>query len=200
MKVFNLSGIKYVDHMNPADPSWLISKCIVGNEDAIETLVRQYETGVFRLALSVCNDVPEAYEITQETFIAALKALPRYQNNKSFKAWLYTITINTARTHLRKNRIVEKLRNTLTSIFLVEAQKSTSPEEAAIQSEKEAILWKALNSLDERHRVVTVLRYFHELSVAEISEILSIHEGTVHSRLHTARERLKNALEQLNPE
>ena len=186
--------------MNPAESSWLISACIAGNEDAIETLVRQYETVVFRLALSVCNDMAEAYEITQETFIAVLRSLPSYQEKKSFKAWLYTITINTARSHLRKNRIVEKLRNTLTSIFLVEAQKSTSPEEAAIQSEQETILWKALNSLDERHRMVTVLRYFHELSVTEISEILSIHEGTVHSRLHTARERLKNALEQLNPE
>ena len=200
MKAFNLLSVKYVDHMNPADPSWLISECIAGNEDAIETLLRQYETGVYRLALSVCNDVPEAYEITQETFIAVLKALPNYRESRSFKAWLYTITINTARTHLRKKRIVEKLRNTLTSIFLVEAQKSTSPEEAVMQSEKETILWKALNSLDDRHRMVTVLRYFHELSITEISEILSIHEGTVHSRLHTARERLKHALEKMNPD
>ena len=186
--------------MNPAESSWLISACIAGNEDAIETLVRQYETGVFRLALSVCNDVPEAYEITQETFIAVLRSLRGYQEKKSFKAWLYTITINTARSHLRKRRLTEKLRTTLTTLFQVEVQKSSTPEEAAIQREKETILWKALNSLDERHRMVTVLRYFQELSVTEISEILSIHEGTVHSRLHTARERLKHALEKLNPE
>ena len=50
MKVFNLRGVKYVYHMNHADPSWLISACIAGNEDAIEALVRQYETDVFRLA------------------------------------------------------------------------------------------------------------------------------------------------------
>jgi RNA polymerase sigma-70 factor (ECF subfamily) len=200
MKVFNFPGVKYIDHMNAAESSWLISACIAGNEDAIETLVRQYETGVFRLALSICNDVSEAYEITQETFIAVLRSLPGYQEKKSFKAWLYTITINTARSHLRKNRLVERLRNTLTSIFLVEAQNLSSPEDAAIQNEKEAVLWHALNSLDERHRMVTVLRYFHELSVTEIAEILSIHEGTVHSRLHTARERLRTALERLNEE
>ena len=186
--------------MNPAESSWLISACIAGNEDAIETLVRQYETGVFKLALSICNDVSEAYEITQETFIAVLRSLPGYQERKSFKAWLYTITINTARGHLRKRRITEKLRTTLKTLFQVEVQKSYTPEETVIQNEKEALLWQALNSLDERHRIVVVLRYFHELSISEIAEILSINEGTIHSRLHTARERLKNSLEELNGE
>lgn len=176
MKIFNLAGVKHVDHMNPAESSWLISACITGNEAAIETLVREYETGVFKLALSICNDVSEANEITQETFISVLRSLPSYQEKKSFKAWLYTIAINTARSHLRKRRLVQKLRNTLTSIFLVETQKSSTPEVSTIQKEKEAILWKALNGLDERYRMVTILRYFHELSIAEISEILSIPE------------------------
>ena len=184
--------------MNHADPSWLISECIAGNDEAITTLVRQHETDVFRLALSICNDVSEANEITQETFIAVLKALPGYQEKKSFKAWLYTITINTARSHLRKHKFAERLRNNLTSIFLVEAQKFPSPEELTIQNEQEAHVWKALNKMDEKHRMVTVLRYFHELSISEIAEILSIHEGTVNSRLHTARERLRNALESSN--
>ena len=198
MKVFSIQGVKYVDHMNPPDPSWLISECIAGNDEAITTLVRQYETEVFRLALSICNDVPEANEITQETFIAALRALPGYQEKKSFKSWLYTITINTARSHLRKHRFAERLRQTLTSIFLVESQKSPSPEDVTIQNEQEAQLWKALNEMDEKHRIVTVLRYFHELSITEIAEILSIHEGTVNSRLHTTRERLRNILEHLD--
>ncbi|HMD82173.1 MAG TPA: sigma-70 family RNA polymerase sigma factor, partial [Anaerolineales bacterium] len=131
--------------MNPAESSWLISECIAGNEEAITTLVRQYETGVFSLALSICNDVAEAYEITQETFIAVLRSLQRYQETKSFKAWLYTVTINMARSHLRKRRLAEKLRTTLTAVFQVEVQKASTPEEAVIQNEKEAVLWKALN-------------------------------------------------------
>ena len=186
--------------MAEAHPSWLISQCIAGNENAIEIFVRQYEAGVFRLALSIVGNQAEANEITQETFISVLRSLPRYQEKTSFKAWLYTITINTARNHLRKRRFAEKLRNTLTSIFLIETQKSSTPEEVAIQNEKEAILWDALNGLDERHRMITILRYFHELSVAEISEILSVPEGTIHSRLHSARERLKSALERTNGE
>lgn len=197
MKIFHLASVKYIERMNNAEPSRLIAECIAGNEDAIEAFVRQYEQDVFRLALSIVNDATEAHEITQETFIAALKSLHAYQEKKSLRAWLYTIGLNLSRSHLRKRRLVERLRNTLINIFQVDAQKQSSPEEVAIQNEKETLIWEALNKLAERYRMVVVLRYFHELSITEISEILSINEGTVHSRLHTARQRMKNALEQL---
>ena len=197
MKIFDLTSVKYVERMNIAEPSRLIAECIAGNEDAIEAFVRQYEQDVFRLALSIVNDPNEAHEITQETFIAALKSLHAYQEKRSLRSWLYTIGLNLSRSHLRKRRLVQRLKTTLTNIFQVDAQKQSSPEEVVIQTEKETLIWEALNKLDERHRMVVVLRYFHELSIAEISEILSINEGTAHSRLHTARQRLKNALEHL---
>lgn len=186
--------------MTQAHPVRLIAECIAGKEDAIEILVHQYETGVFRLALSIVGDEAEANEITQETFLSALRALPAYQEKTSFKAWLYTIALNHARSHLRKRKVLERLKTTLTSIFQVETQKQVSPEEAAIQNEKEAAIWQSLSQLDERHRIVVILRYFHELSIAEISEVLSVNEGTIHSRLHTARERLRDALKHLHGE
>ncbi len=180
--------------MTDAQLSWLIAECIAGNEAAIEMFVHQYEASIFRLALSIVGDQAEANEITQETFIAALRSLPLYQEKQSLKAWLYTIALNHSRSHLRKRKILERLRATLTTIFQVESQKEISPEDAAIQNEKEAQIWNALNQLDERHRTVVVLRYFHELPIAEISEILSINEGTIHSRLYSAREKLRDAL------
>jgi len=189
---------KETSGVTEAYPLWLISECIAGNEDAIELLVRQYESDVFRLALSILGDQAEANEVTQETFISALRSLPSYQEKQSFKAWLYIIALNHSRSHLRKRKILERLRNTLTNIFQIERQKQISPEETLIQSEKEAAIWNSLNQLDERHRIVVVLRYFHELSIAEISEILSVNEGTIHSRLHNAREKLRNALNHLH--
>lgn len=207
MKIFDASHVNPVERMTEPQPSWLmhstaalVSECIAGNEAAIESFVRQYETGVFRLALSVVGDQAEANEITQETFIAALRALPSYQEKKSLKAWLYTIALNQSRSHLRKRKTLERLRNTLNSIFRVEPQKQVLPEETAIQNDKEAQIWNALNQLDEPFRTVVVLRYFHELPISEISEILSVNEGTIHSRLHTARERLRNALNHLHGE
>jgi len=197
-KVFDPIGVNSVERMNDAHPSRLISRCLAGEEAAIEALVRQHETGVFRLALSVVGDVADANEITQMTFISALRSLASYQEKKTFKAWLYTIALNHSRSHLRKRKARERLSNVLTSIFRVDLQKQAAPEEAVIQNEKEAVLWRSLNQLDERFRTVVVLRYFHEMSVAEISEILSVNEGTIHSRLHTARERLRDALAYLD--
>lgn len=200
MKIFDLSRVNSVGRMTEVQPSWLISECIAGNEAAIEMFVRQYETNVFRLALSIVGDQAEANEITQETFIAALRSLPSYEEKKSLKAWLYTIALNHSRSHLRKRKTLERLRTTLHSIFRVETQKQILPEESAIQNDKEAEIWNALNQLDEPFRLVVILRYFHELPISEISEILSVNEGTIHSRLHTARERLRNALNHLHGE
>lgn len=178
----------------------LIAECIAGNGEAIETLVREYEAGVFRLALSILGDPAEAHEVTQETFLLALRALPSYREQKSFKAWLYTIALNQSRSHLRKRKTLERLRASLTAIFRLETEKQASPEEATIQNEKEAALWRSINELDERHRTVLVLRYFHELSVPEISEVLSVNEGTIHSRLHSARAKLRESLKHLDGE
>ena len=186
--------------MTEAHTLRLIAECIAGNEAAIERLVREYETGVFRLALSIVGDPAEANEVMQETFLSALRALPSYQEKKSLKAWLYTIALNHSRSHLRKRKIIERLQSTLTSIFRIEIEKQDSPEEAMIQNEKEIAIWRSLNQLDDRHRIVVILRYFQELPVSEISEILSVNEGTIHSRLYTARERLRDSLKHLHGE
>lgn len=200
MKVFDIPGVNYTEHMKSAETAWLIAECIAGNESAIETLIHQHEEGVFRLALSVVGDPSDAKEVMQETFIAALRSLRTYEERKSFKAWLYTITLNQSRSFLRKRKVLEKLKTATSLLFRAEMQRQPSPEETVIQTEKEAIVWNELNKMDERHRIVVILRYFQELSVVEISEILNINEGTVHSRLHTARERLKKALGSLHGE
>ena len=178
----------------------LISECIAGNQAAIEVLVRQYETGVFKLALSVLGDEADAYEVTQETFIAALKSLRTYQERSSFKAWLYTIALNLSRSHLRKRKTLERLKSIIGGIVHVESQKRTSPEDEVVRNEMETLIWDELNKLDDRHRTVLILRYYHELSVAEIAEIMSAKEGTIHSRLHNAREKLRVALKFANGE
>ena len=197
MKIFPLARVNAVERMTEVYPLRLISDCIAGNEDAIEMLVREYEAGVFRLALSILGDPAEANEVVQETFLSALRALPSYQEKKTFKSWLYTIAVNHSRSHLRKRKVIERLRSTLTAIFRVDIEKQDSPEEAVIQNEKEAAIWRSLNKLDDRHRIVVILRYFQELSIGEISEILSIREGTIHSRLHTARAILRDSLKHL---
>lgn len=200
VKIPNLSHVNTIGHMTDVPLQRLISECLAGNQNAIESFVREYETGVFRLALSIVGDSAEANEVTQETFLSALGSLPSYEPRKSLKAWLYTIALNHSRSHLRKRKVIERLRRTLTGIFQVEPWKQVMPEEVIIQNEKETAIWNALEQLSERHRIVIVLRYFHELPISEISEILSLSEGTIHSRLHSAREQLKDALRNFDRE
>jgi RNA polymerase sigma-70 factor (ECF subfamily) len=182
--------------MDDTDTPQIISGCLAGDEGAIERLILLYQTGVFRLALSVLGDPLESNEAAQDTFIAALGALKNYQDKSNFKSWLYTIALNISRSRLRKRKTAEKLRSALQALFRIQTQKTPSPEEAVIQNEKDAALWQALSKLGEKHRIPLVLRYFHDLPTAEIAEIMQINEGTVHSRLHTGRERLRVELEQ----
>lgn len=200
MKVFPASGVNKLERMHEADPAWLISRCLAGDEDAIEWLVRSHEAGVFKLALSIVEDEAEASEITQETFLSALRSISKYREQQTFKAWLYTIAVNHSRSHLRKRRARERLQATLAAIFRLEVQKQASPEETVVLNEKETLLWNALGELDDKHRIIMILRYFHDMQVSEIAGILSIPEGTIHSRLHSAREKLRKALDILNGE
>lgn len=180
--------------MDYTDTTKLIAHCRSGSETAVERLVNDYKDGVFRLALSVLDDAAEANEATQDAFIAALGALESYRDDSSFKAWLYTIALNISRSRLRKRKTLAALKNTLQSIFHVQSQRIPSPEDIVVQNEQDAKIWKALEQLGEKHRLPMVLRYYHELSMGEIADILKINEGTVRSRIHTAHERLRGIL------
>jgi RNA polymerase sigma-70 factor (ECF subfamily) len=172
----------------------LIEDCIKGNETAITQLVQEHQLDIFRLALSILNDPNEANEATQETFISAFRAMDSYREASKLKAWLYTIAINTSRSRLRKRKALEKLHHTLITIFRAQVQNVPTPEEMVIGKEEDAALWKALEKLGEKHRISIVLRYYHDLTIAEIAELLNINEGTVHSRLSIGRERLRSEL------
>jgi len=181
--------------MDNADTSRLIAHCLSGDETSIERLVSHYKDGVFRLALSVLDDPAEANEAAQDAFIAALAALESYRDGSSFTSWLYTITLNISRSRLRKRKTLEKLKNTLQGLFHIEAQKTPSAEDFMIQNEQDAAVWRAMEQLGHKHRIPIILRYYHDLPTAEIAKMMKINEGTVRSRLHIARERLRLELE-----
>lgn len=158
---------------------------------AIEGWVTAHRPMVYRLALSILDDAAEADEAAQDALLAALKAFDSYRGEAAFSTWLYTITLNVCRAQLRKRQTAERLRRTLKTFFWPAADKPRLPEEDVILNEREADVWQAVNELDDKHRLPVILRYYHDFSTDEIARMLTINEGTVRSRLHTAREQLR---------
>jgi RNA polymerase sigma-70 factor, ECF subfamily len=172
----------------------LIERCRVGDSSAIENFVQTYQQDVYRLALSILDDASEAEDATQEALLSALRSLASFRGASSLKTWLYAITINMCRNRLQRHKRHEHLTRILGEILRVRG--TPSVEEGAIQHESNEVLWRAIHGMDEKHRIPVVLRYYHDLAIPEIARILGLPEGTVHSRLNTARRQLHAVLKE----
>jgi RNA polymerase sigma-70 factor, ECF subfamily len=174
--------------------SQLIERCLAGDQAAIQKLVTGHQHIVFRLSLSILDDPAEADEATQEVMVAALSSLATFRANASLNTWLYRITVNLCRNRLRKRRTKERLIQVIRAVVRLTGESEAHPEEIAIQRESNQSLWQTVDKLGDKHRLPILLHYYHDFSVAEIAQILEIKEGTVLSRLFTARERLRGQL------
>jgi RNA polymerase sigma-70 factor, ECF subfamily len=172
---------------------WL-ERCRAGDPGAVEALVQTHRPAIYRLAVSILDDPAEADEAAQETFLAALRALSAYRGDAAFNTWLYRIAVNVCRGRLRQGRAWQRLKDALQAAQRWWGEAPPTPEAAAARRQTEAAVFRAVQALGEKHRLPVILRYYHGLSVAEIAEVLSVNEGTVHSRLSIARERLRGAL------
>jgi RNA polymerase sigma-70 factor (ECF subfamily) len=172
----------------------LIERCRAGDASAVEHFVQTNQHDVYRLALSILDDSNEAEEATQEALLAALRNLDSFHGASSLKTWLFSITVNICRTRWQRRKRHERTKQILNGIF----QRASNPsvEDSAIQKESREALWHAIHRMDHKHYIPIVLRYYHDLSVAEIANILQIPEGTVHSRLNTARRQLHEILKE----
>lgn len=195
MKIFTPAGYRYY-RMLTMDTHWL-EQCRAGEARAVERLVCAYQQELYRLGLFILNDPDEAEEAVQETFLAALRSLDSFREDSSFKTWLYGVAINTCRKRYRRKAIYQRFQTVLQGIF--HTQPVIHPEETAIQNETDSRLWQAIQSLDEKQRYPVVLRYYHDLPVAEIAAILQVPQGTIHSRLNLAREKLRAILKEELP-
>ena len=171
---------------------------LAGKELDIDQLIGEYYPYIRRLALSILDDLHEAEDVAQETFIAAHQSLAGFRAESNPKTWLSAIAINASRGQLRKRRVRQVLTTTLQALHLLKSP-PPSPEQATVQNEADRGIWNAVDGLDEGHRLPVILRYVHELSVSEIAQLLKLNQGTVHSRLHYARKVLHARLGHLIP-
>jgi RNA polymerase sigma-70 factor (ECF subfamily) len=174
----------------------LVQRCKRGDRLAIETLIHRYQNYVYRLCFLVMRNEQDAEDMTQETFIRAFRALPKFEirEGKNFEGWLYRIAVNACRSRMRR-KWYQVLPWPDPAPSLV-SEPEEQPDRMLMQGEARQEMLEAIDSLGEKHRLVVILRYYTGLSNEEIAEVLSIPSGTVRSRLHVARKRLKKVLKE----
>ena len=182
------------------DSTELLAQCRAGNRVAIEQLVQEYQPRLFRLALSILDDGSEhghaeAQEATQDALMEALRSLDSFRGEAKLSTWLFSITVNLCRNRLRSRQRRERVSRIFQALTTPIDESPAQPEAVMIKKQADSNLFEVVQSLNEKHRLPVILRYYHDCSVNEIAQILDIPVGTVHSRLNTARNRMKYWLE-----
>jgi RNA polymerase sigma-70 factor (ECF subfamily) len=150
-----------------------------------EAMLDRYYAALHYLAYSILGDADEADDAVQEGLIRALAKIDGYRPGSNMKAWLSSIVVNNCQDRMRRRKARQRLNQGLGWLLRGRPPRKT-PEEGRVNEEAKTALWSTVNKLGEKHRTPIILRYLHDFSVREISQILNIREGTVYSRLHHA--------------
>ena len=171
--------------------SELIIEILNGSQAAMEILVRRHYESVFAYVYRQTGDYHAALDVTQDIFIKMMKGLSTYREREKFKSWLFRIAVNCCRdsfrcTSARTAREVELEANFSDGQSNIWDIFSKSTEREHIKD--------ALDSLPEFQKEVVLLRFYHDLKLKEIADIIGSGEATVKSRLYQALDKLKKHL------
>ncbi len=166
----------------------LIKRFIEGDESVFGTLVRRHKEKVRNIAYITLGDSSNVDDITQEVFLTVYKNLNSFRFESLFTTWLYRVTVNKCKDHLRKKRI--------RSIFIPIKEEEVDPFYSPTAENRDVaqIVREAIKKLPDKLRVPLTLKDLEGLSYQEIAETINCEIGTVKSRIFRAREGLRDLL------
>lgn len=179
--------------ININDDFSLIQRFMEGDESAFKTLVYRHKEKVRNLIYVTLSSSEVVDDIAQEVFLTVYKNLKRFRFESQFTTWLYRITVNKCKDHLRKL----KIRSIFVSLKDENDPGYFSPNE---QKDISEIVRKAIYQLPEKLRTPLLLKDIEGFSYQEIADCTNCELGTVKSRIFRAREGLKNILKPLEKE
>jgi RNA polymerase sigma-70 factor, ECF subfamily len=195
--------------VRPPDPDRdVVERCQKKQPAAFEQLVKRYQDRVFNLAFRFLHERETAEEVAQDVFISIYKHIDSFKGEAKFSTWLFRVVTNHCHNkskYLRRRR--HKLQDSLDAPVDGEEGEmkrelpddpSLSPEALSTRRNSNEAIQEAISHLDEDHRVIVLLRDVEDMSYEEIGEILGLAEGTVKSRLHRARNELRERLSKMN--
>ena len=172
--------------MSNSEAQW-IAEAQAGDKDAFAKLVEKYQRPVFSVCYRMLGTATAAEDAAQEAFIRAYMALDRYDPNRSFATWLLSIASNYSIDQLRKKKVTILSMDNENYSWLAPPDPGPSPEKAALEKEKQALVQEILSDLPETDRAAIILQFWHDYSYDEIAESLNLSTSAVKSRLFRAR-------------
>ncbi len=172
--------------------SWVL-QAQQGSEEAFTYIVETYQTPVYNMCFRMLGESEAAEDAAQETFLRVYQHIHRYDQKRPFATWLLSIAAHYCIDRLRRRKL---------AIFSIdEADEgeagyelpdpvAVTPESASLKKEERDQIQGLLNHLDATDRAAIVMRYWHEMSEAEIADALHLTVSAVKSRLHRARREL----------
>ncbi len=189
----------------PSDAE-IVERAKAGDREAFGVLVHRYQGRAFRLALRVLRDEEHARDVVQDAFVKAYGSLGKFEGRSSFYTWLYRVVMNLCLDSKRRDRSGRQVEWNEEYAFEVAPTPVTpnpggedrdGPSASLERKELREVMARAIQELPEDARRTLELREIDGLSYAEIAEGLGIPKGTVMSRLHYARRKLRTILEEM---
>jgi RNA polymerase sigma-70 factor, ECF subfamily len=159
---------------------------------AIDLTIRKYRDRLFHHAAYITKDGAEAYDVVQEVFIRAMREPRFFEAEFKMKAWLFRVTSNLCFNLVRDRR----RRGAILQAMPMESARQADQLRVVFEGQRREETLAAIDQMTEDHREILLLRYYDDLSYAEIAEVLDVKLGTVMSRLSRARARLLAVMEQ----
>jgi len=167
---------------------------------AIEALIALYGAGIYRLAMRITGNRPDAEEVVQDAFWTVVRRIETFRGDAAFGSWLYRIAANCAYTKLRDRRARHQESRMDKGSVMVDGHApefqdwSARIEDPALQFELRNVLIAALDSLPEEYRAIVALRDVEGLSPQEVRQITGLSVAAVKTRTHRARRVLRKRL------
>ena len=171
----------------------LVKRVQKGDKGAFDLLVLKYQHKIVNLVMRYVRDPEVALDITQEAFIKAYRALPRFRGDSAFYTWMYRIAVNTAKNHLAAQRrrpmdIELDLQDPEQYDLHAKLKETDTPEGVTLSNELKETVERAIAALPEDLRTAIILRELDGMSYEEIAQTMECPVGTVRSRIFRARD------------
>ncbi len=180
----------------------LVERVQQGDKKAFDLLVSKYQQRILNLVGRFVRNPNDAMDVTQEAFLKAYRALPKFRGDSAFYTWMYRIAVNTAKNYLAvQSRRPMEADQDYDEIEQIDSsgvlRDQATPEHMLLRDEIQDTVVKAIEDLPEDLRTAITLREVEGLSYEEIAEVMDCPIGTVRSRIFRAREAIDKLLKPL---